>query len=457
MRLASLLCHAVFLLSTIGLLLPTSVQAQDGDTAVSTAELRAQGLFVRGMTQARLSNFEGAIEAYTAALDLVGDDVAILLALAEAYRDLGNTDDALFFAEQAAEAAPEALAPLLLAADLYQTQDRLNEALDTYARALDRHPEADDARAAQASLLQDLDRLDEAIAAQRARLSYLQDPRPARQRLIILYEEAGQPDRALAEVEALLADNPTSYVVRLDLARRYLNAERTSEARRVLDALRADYPHDPQVALLLARAMQSEDAGGATALLADLGASSDPDALFGQAAALFNRAQNDPSVRGEAMAALERLLEIEARPDALYMLATLHYDAEAFGEAAALMARAVAAEPRRPDWWGQALDASLRANDGVLAERLADDALLLFPGQPALVDLASLAFQRVERHADAARALRTLSAPTALQLERLGDAEEAAGNAEAARAAWERALDLDPDNARLRTKLTRTP
>ncbi|MEM6647495.1 MAG: tetratricopeptide repeat protein [Bacteroidota bacterium] len=437
--------------------MPPSVLGQNGDAAVSSAELRANGLFVRGLTQARLSNFEGAIEAYTAALDLVGDDGAILLALAEAYRDLGHADDALFFAQQAATADPSLLEPLLLAAELFQAQDRHDEALTAYARALERDPEADLARLAQATLLEELGQLDEAITAQRARLAYVSNPRPVRRRLIALYELVDDPASALAEVEALLADDPTSYVVRLDLARRHLDVGQDEQAQPLLDGLRADYPHDPHVAVLSARALQADDAAGATALLADLGATEDPDALFGRAAALFNRAEGDAAVRPDAEAALRQVLAVEERPEALQMLSRLRLWAADASEAASLMARAVDAEPRRPNWWVQALETALLANEITLAERLADDALLLFPGQPDLADAASKALLRAERPGDAARTLRDLDVPTAAQLERLGNAEDALGNAEAARSAWQRALDLDPDNARLRDKLARTP
>ncbi|MEL6443903.1 MAG: tetratricopeptide repeat protein [Bacteroidota bacterium] len=420
-------------------------------------DLVAQGLFVRGLTQARLSNFEGALEAYATALDLVGPDATILLAMAEAYEALDQPDDALFFAQQVARADESALAPLLLIADLLRAAERPGEALAAYERALERDPDADEARAAQAALLESLGRVDESIQAQRARLAHVSDPRPIRRQLIRLYDKTSQTDAALAEVEALLDEDPYAYPVRLDLARRYLDAERTDEAQVVLDALRTDYPHDAQVAVLLARAMQDADAEGATALLAGLGASEDPDALFGRAAALFNRAENDPAVRPEAMAALERLLALETRPDALRMLGLLHRAQGNAGEAARLVARAVQAEPRRLDWWAEAIQTALFARNASLAERLSDEALLLFPGQPTLVDAASVAYLEADRPRDAAYALRTLDAPSATQLERLGDAESALGNGEAARIAWEQALVLDPNNAVLREKLTRAP
>ncbi|MEO1633241.1 MAG: hypothetical protein AAFU38_20950, partial [Bacteroidota bacterium] len=127
------------------------------------------------------------------------------------------------------------------------------------------------------------------------------------------------------------------------------------------------------------------------------------------------------------------------------------------GEAARLVARAVQAEPRRLDWWAEAIQTALFARNASLAERLSDEALLLFPGQPTLVDAASVAYLEADRPRDAAYALRTLDAPSATQLERLGDAESALGNGEAARIAWEQALVLDPNNAVLREKLTRAP
>ncbi|MEM8559816.1 MAG: tetratricopeptide repeat protein, partial [Bacteroidota bacterium] len=136
---------------------------------------------------------------------------------------------------------------------------------------------------------------------------------------------------------------------------------------------------------------------------------------------------------------------------------TLHADAGAYAEAAVAFARAVEVEPRRPDWWAQALDAALLAGDTALAARLADDALLLFPGQPALIDAASLVYLQTERFADAVYTLQSLDAPTAGQLERLGDAELARDRPDAARAAWEQALALEPGRASVRTKLGQLP
>ncbi|MDX1531397.1 MAG: hypothetical protein R3362_07715, partial [Rhodothermales bacterium] len=118
--------------------------------------------------------------------------------------------------------------------------------------------------------------------------------------------------------------------------------------------------------------------------------------------------------------------------------------------------------------WAQLAAAHLRAGNATEAARTAEEGLLLFPGQTALLHVAGRALTAANRPADAAPLLQEAlelvreeepenRTEQAALLELLGDAEAARGDEQAARRNWEAALELDPENEGLREKLERTP
>ncbi|MEM8558266.1 MAG: tetratricopeptide repeat protein, partial [Bacteroidota bacterium] len=368
----SLLLLAVLVAATLALVAspPATAQEATPSEAVATtqAQLRAQGLFVRGMTRARLSDYDGAIEAFEAALDLVGDDASVLLALADAHHGAGRPTEALFYANQAAAAQPASAEPLAFIAERQREAGSYAEATATLERLLEIHPDHEDAWAALAEVQRAAGDEDAAIGTTRHLWGLRGQPRTLGLRLVGMLDAADRGADAIGVLETLQEADPASYRLRLDLAQRYAAADRAGEALPLVESVLADYPQDRQAALLAAQLYQAtERTDEAATMLAQATDPNDPEALFAEAATRFNQAQTDPEVRAAAMDALRRLIDMEARPEALHMLATLHADAGAYAEAAVAFARAVEVEPRRPDWWAQALDAALLAGDTALA------------------------------------------------------------------------------------------
>ena len=186
------------------------------------------------------------------------------------------------------------------------------------------------------------------------------------------------------------------------------------------------------------------------------------------ASELYARSASD---RGAAEQAEEILNEIINQDgdvsEALFMLGGLRYRESRFGEAGDLLMRALAVDPRHPDEWARAASAFDQAGDRLRARDIAEEGLMLFPGQFPLLRIAAEASLAVGDYEGAIRftseAIEVLDensstdALRARMLEYLGDAYGGMGDQEKALRNWRKAYDLDPNRDSLRSKLEPNP
>lgn len=201
------------LLATLAVVSTTPVLAQT--TAGATAE--AQGRFIRALTALTLDDDSAAVRSLDAVLATTPGDPTVLTLRSEAALRLGESADAVFYARQATEAAPDrADVWRQLAASLRATGNA-GDAADALATARRLAPDDLDVL---------LDMLDLAtsqadVAAEREALLAivrLGDTVAARLRLSVLAERAGDHDDALAQARAAARLAPSEPAVARRLA-----------------------------------------------------------------------------------------------------------------------------------------------------------------------------------------------------------------------------------------------
>ena len=458
------------------LLLAAPATAQQSAPSPERQAAEAEQYFVRGMTRAYVGDYEEAVELYERALGFAPDEAAVLAALAEAHEALGDATTAIFFASRAVAAAPDEPSGYRHLAGLQLSTGDTDGALDTYQRLLAADPRDVGALTALARIQQQSGRLDDALATYETLLARVGENGAVRVRMLAIYRQQDDTAGAVRALEALTALDPGNSTLQRELAEVYAATGRPADAIRTLEAFLAERPDDAEARLQLAGLYRTTgDAERADALLGSLGAvtnaSADPT---GQAAALYRRAEDDPDAADTAL----RLLETadangSADAEALLMLGDLRFRAGAWAGAADALARALADDPRNPAAWAQRVEAHVRADQPDAALDVADEALLLFPGQVALLRASGFAHAGAGRLADAlrlyAQALALLDeeepdddTERSRLLEYLGDAHDALGDPGVARQHWQAALDVVPadraaDRTRLRNKLDGAP
>jgi tetratricopeptide (TPR) repeat protein len=173
---------------------------------------------------------------------------------------------------------------------------------------------------------------------------------------------------------------------------------------------------------------------------------------------LYSRSGSDDAAAQQAARFLEQALEQDPEhEEALSLLGDLRYQAERYDEAAQLLHRALDHDPRVLDRWIQTSAAYLQAGNADQAVQVAEEGLLLFPGQLPLQRIAAQGLLRLNRNRaaiDQFESLRTLmaesEAPTderADVLATLGLLYNRVGDMDASDAAYADAIALDDEHA----------
>ncbi len=366
--------------------------------------LRAQQLFVRGMTQAQTGDEGAALDLYAQALRLAPDTPAILAALAERYEANGDYQAARYHLTRAHDLAPENIYYALQLAGVQAELGERAQAASLYAAILEKAPERLDARYDLARLYAMEGETAKAAAAYERILQENAGDRAARRRLLNLYEQLGDGPNAERILADMLKDDPQNPDLRRTMAEIRLKQGRYEEASDAFLRILEQNTQDAQWWIYAARTLQDGGGLAAAGVVAEKGLALFPNAL-----------------------ALRKIAGAAAMAGARNAEAVRHFEAAA----------RIAAE----DAYGnEAERGSLRSTLGALHARMGDERA------------ARQAYEAALRHLREAAKQPNASAET---LERLGDAYEALGRGESAAEAWRRALEIDPNRPEARRKLDR--
>ncbi|MEM8487357.1 MAG: tetratricopeptide repeat protein [Bacteroidota bacterium] len=451
--------HRVIFSLCLLAVLPTAVFAQQPEPPGVRA-IQIERYLVQGLTKSFLGYHEEAIALYQKALELSPAAPAVHAALADAFLATEDLQTAIFYATQAKDYAPENLYYHQQLVQLLKDVEDLDAATQTLESMLALFPE-------EISVLEELAYLqytraayDEALALYQQLEDRMGIQQHISYRMLQIHHQRNDVAGMEAALRKMEAQNPENASIKRNLAELYQQNDRTDDAIAILEeALQVDST-DVEIIVPLARLYEDrQETDRAEALWArTMEVSGSPEDAFARASHLYTRASDNI----DTIDLVTRLLEYAIAQDpsyteALILFGTIMFEEHHFEEAGKLLYRAVQVNPKNPEVWLQAAAAYLRINQSKQAADIADEALLLFPGQISLLRVAAYGYMDAYQNTRAINYfkefLSLLEKDNAHQSERsellsaLGllyartKAYEASDNAYAA------ALELAPDNA----------
>lgn len=424
----------------------------------------AQQLFVRGMTEAYLEDYEEAISYFENALDLVPNEPSILMALADAQAQQENYTSALFYARQANDHGRSHPYYARRLAELQQEAGHKQEAVETYQTVLSNFPRDLKTHLALARLQADLEEPEAALEVYETLLEEQQQAAPkVYLEMLPLYRQVGDEEGLETTLESLIQLRVNDTLYRRLLGQLYTEQDRLDEAISLFESLLKEQPEDADVVSRLTLLYQQTDQDDEARLLLENMGSSDTTSAAHQvqkAESMYHNATTDPAApdSGLVQTAIDLLEEaLEQSPshlEALDLLGTIHFEQGRYEEAVRPLTRALDEDPRSEERWWRAAAALLNSNTLEEAAEVAEEGLLLFPGHHRLARTA--AFARLRLHEDEAalehfqNALDLQGDDPSLDRDRaalyagIGVAHGRQGNTQQSHEAYEQALDIHP-------------
>ena len=396
----------LFILVALGLPPAVCGHAQPVPDSLAPESRDARTLFLRGLTQSYLEDYDEAVRFFERALDRAPESAAILSALSEAEAGRDHPTTALYYARKARAQAPDVPYYHMALATLLEETNRLEEAASAYDTLLARVPAHRSARRALARLETRRERPHEALrhyealTADSARTSVA-----VYDDMLSLYRQVDDEAGVKRTLNILVERVPDAPRYRRLLAQLYIRQQEYRNAIPLLESLRDETPHDfgllSRLKMLYQKTGQPEKVQ--TLGLRQSNRPASPDELVARARSLYTKASAPDSAR---VARVTRWLRdaLDQSPQhvgALDLLGRILLDHGEDAEAAALLERAVDANPRSPARWRRAASAFLAADSLEKAAALAEEGTLLFPGRPALLRIEGTAGLRAGDYATA--------------------------------------------------------
>ncbi len=366
--------------------------------------IRAQQLFVRGMTRAQTGDQGAALDLYAQALRMAPESPAILAASAELYEIVGDHVTAHYHLNKAYALVPENIHYALQLAGLYTAMGERSKAARLYADVLEKAPHHLDARYDLARIYMMEGETAKAAVAYERILEENAGDRAVRRQLLHLYNRLDDLSNAERILGAMLKDEPYNVELRRILAEIRLKQGRHEEAADNFLRILEQNPHDVQLWIYAANAFR------------DAGSFVWAGNMAGKGLAIFPNALDLHKIAGYAAMAASRNAKAVRHFKEAVQIATEN------------------------DYGNEEELGSLRSMLGSLYARMGD------------TQRARQSYEEALRHIGVAAKRPDASASV---LENLGDVYEALGHRQSATDAWRRALEIDPNHPELRKKIDR--
>ena len=354
-------------------------------------EIYAQQLMVKGMTQGFLGYHDKAIPLYEEALNITPYSATLNSALAESYEHMGEFTSALFYARQALSLDSTQLHFHRHLVRLY-IQSGDNAMAEKGLIALLAHFPQDAESQSDLVEIQVLNGNLEAALITNNRLIEQEGPHPdlleTQLDLLGTLGRWGAYESALINREALYPQSIPYKAARVEF---YIEQNRTPEALELLQSVLDTSPGHPALTVLMA----SLDKGTASTLQINteqLIDPSNPEVTLQNARSIYDDNPEDPTALDAVANMVRTVLELSPDNfDALMLLGNVLFTQQNYSEAAPNLKNAVNQNPRFVQLWIAASSSYLYIHNYKESALLAEDALLLFPGQPPLLRLAAIA------------------------------------------------------------------
>ena len=359
----------------------------------STDSLHAQRLFIQGLLRYQLEDYAQAKALFEAALERVPEQPAILSTLAEVYAQEDQVERAYELAIRALNQAPDNLHYYYQVASLAEESGRLEQAISTYQALLERWPRQQEAWLALARLYHESGALEQAIQTYEAFLQHFGENPHVQYQLIQLYTQKGYHKRLEHLLEEMLTIQPENSSLRKMLIQLYLRTGASSQAINVLKQWTQQHPDDLDALFSLADLLRQQgNESAADSLMQQFmqRTNDSSETLYDQAKSILQLNLLTAPKRAEHLLR-QALAQDSSYLPAIQLLGEVLYDQERFEEAAPLLERAARETVRELALWEWAAQAYLQAQQYRQALLVAEEALMLFPGQWHLLRIAGFA------------------------------------------------------------------
>lgn len=421
-------------------------------------EIRFQEIFFAATKEKMLGNKEAASEQFQKALQINPNSATIWFELALIRESQQNYSEALQFAEKAVELDPKNKWYLLLLADYYKKTRNYDDASKIYEKLIGINPEAIENYYELASVYIMQNNLKKAISVYdglEKKYGVTEDVNIQKHKI---YLELKDPESAIVELEKLIKAYPSQTQYYGLLAELYLNNNQPDEALKAYQKIKEIDPNNPYVQLSMAeyyeRAGNKEEARKS---LKEAFANPSLD-IDSKIKILLNFYNNTETETENIDFAFElNKINIETHPEdpkGFAMYADYLYRKGDLKEAKEMYQKVLSFDKGRYLVWNQLLMINSEEDDYKSMAQNSKEAMELFPNLPSFYFFNGVAYYQMKDYQKAINAFETgkefVFDNPILQMQfysNLGDAYYGVQKHKQAFDYYQKALDLDPNNA----------
>ncbi len=444
------------ILGIIAIQQPVEVVANEQDVQESTTEpaaaIKAQSLFVKGMTAAYIDKHDRAVGYFQASLKLRPGSADVLVQLARSHEQLDDIDAALFYARQAVDIAPTEH-NLLFLSHILDKNGQLEESLIYLDHLLSLAPNIISYQLNYVDALIRSGRYDDAAESLVTFLLANSGSTGQDELLSLVSHATENADDLLDALSAMTEAQPDNVDLLVAAGIVHIQRGNFSEAIRNFEVVEALAPGHPESARRLTALRRLSSQRGE--LAAGQNRSADP----GPGGDQFSRAQSlfEHGGRAELLEADSILTQLNAK-DVTRLSRMLHGEVlislERYAEASIIFDEVLETDVRNLETWQKAAAASLYAGRIDHTFEVTRDGLLFFSDDPTLVEILAVATLATERQIESEDIfLRTLdrtenkrSARAALYLLAVAHLHQISGQLSEAREYLDQAVMAQPSN-----------
>lgn len=420
-------------------------------------ELKFKHTFFSASKEKILGNYELAAELYTQCIKTAPNEAAPYYELAVIYDFASNKELSLSYAKRAVDLDPQNSWYLLLYAELLKKHNQSDKAVQIYEKLIKENPNSIEYYYDLANTYLAANNLSDAIKT----YDKVEEIIGINEELIVqkqrIYVASGKFEKAISETEKLIKSFPDEVRYYGMLAELYQNINQEEKAIELYSKMSELEPNNAYVLISMSDYHHKKgNVEKAFQLLGQAFASTalDIDTKVKILLSYYVATENDPKLKNEAFKLVEILVSthpLEAKSYSIY--GDFLYREKKFPEAREQFRKALEFEKDKFAIWNQVLILDADLNDFAALEKESNEAIELFPTQPALYLYNGVANMQLENNQ---KAIESFASGAALVVDNkplsaqfyanLGDVYHRLKENEASDNSYEKALSYEPGN-----------
>ncbi|MXV51741.1 tetratricopeptide repeat protein [Pedobacter sp. HMF7647] len=418
--------------------------------------LLVKELYYSGLREKTIQNYQLSSDYFSRVIQLDPANDAALYELASINHAKKNDKEAEELARKAVTVEPENEWYWLLLADIYKRTSNMRDLVPVFDELIAISPEKEDYYfdKANALLLQnETEKAEQVYTLVEKKFGVSDDLTSARQRI---YQKQGNSEKAAVELENLIKNNPSEVKNYIELSQIYSTNGNLSKARQILEEAKKIDPSNVYVRLSLAdvyRAEKKNEDAFIELKSAFSNQNLDIDNKVRIVLSFFPDFKN-PAARAQAEELSYLITESNpGDPKGFSVYGDVLFQENKLKEAAEAYRKSLKLNNQTYMIWEQLLRIDLGLGDGAAAIKDGEEALTYFPNQAPLYLYTGIGYAQKGNHARAVTYLKNASSigsedkqVQAQTWASLGDSYNALKQFQESDAAYEKALQIDPDN-----------